>query len=152
MDFLYRTATLIQLITRFNWNCPSSKPVTITKCMTKSEGAAVTRQDKIYMMTMWLWHAFRITAPLCKESTGVKGFPSQRASYIQSFDIIFVISLKKLLNTVKLLINVKSVPEIPQSLSPNKGDVQSTVPANVNTLKPRQNGHHFPDNIFNKNV
>ena len=50
------------------------------------------------MMTSWHESIFRITGPVCRESTGHRGFPAHKGPIMRKFAVFFNVSLNKPLN------------------------------------------------------
>ena len=97
-------------------------------------------------MTPWHGNAFHITDPLWQEPLVLGGFPSQNASHTDRWLFIFV-SLNKLLNKQSRFcwFELKWFSCDITILSCQYYNCQWSF----NALRPRQNGRHFPDKIWN---
>ena len=89
---------------------------------------------------------FSALLALCERNPPVLGgFPSQRP-VTRSFDVFFDLRLKKYLSKHSWLRWFKT-PSRSLWRHCNVNAYRCKV-YSVNTLRPRQNGHHFPDDIF----
>ena len=118
---------------------------------------SMTVYNHPWMMTSSNGNIFRVTGPLCGEFTGPRWIPAQRP-VTRSFDVFFDLRLNKRLS-------IQSWGWWFETLScpfwrhcngdcVDSGDcyqIQRLLPHHhfhVNTLRPRQNGRHFADDIF----
>ena len=92
-----------------------------------------------FMMTSSNGNIFRVTGPLCGEFTGPGEFPTQRP-VTRSFDVFFDLRLNKRLNK-------QSRGWWFETLS-RPFWRHRNVWKQLNTLRPKQNGHHNVNNIL----